>query len=71
VSSNVEVELKESAAFEVFSNEQIGYDVKHESDVVGVGGAGQVCIHVLAALLVQVLKLSLEVNNILCKNVGC
>jgi hypothetical protein len=40
VSSNVEVELKESAAFEVFSNEQIGYDVKHESDVVGVGGAG-------------------------------
>ena len=54
--------LKEAAVFEIVLDDDVGDGVEDEADVVGVGGAREVRVHLLGVLpLVQVLELQLDV----------
>ena len=59
---HVHIDLEQSTVFEVVFDDDISDGVKDKLDVLGVGGAGEVCVDLLGVLLlVQVLKLGLDV----------
>ena len=59
---HVYIDLEQSTVFEVVFDDDISDGVKDKLDVLGVGGAGEVCVDLLGVLLlVQVLKLGLDV----------
>ena len=58
------MDLEEAAVFEVVLDDDVRDGVKDEADVVGVGGAREVGVHLLLILaLVEVLELHLDVGR--------
>ena len=63
--------LKETAIFEVVSNDDVSDCVEDELDVGGVGCTGEVGVNLLLVFpLVQVLKLHLDVGGAVVVIVG-
>ena len=64
-------DLEETAVLEVVLDDDIGDGVKDESDVVGVGGARKMGVHLLEVFaLVQVFELHLDVMGALVERLG-
>ena len=58
------MDLEEAAVFEVVLDDDVRDGVEDEADVVGVGGAREVGVHLLLILaLVEVLELHLDVGR--------
>ncbi|KAJ8344589.1 hypothetical protein AAFF_G00232430 [Aldrovandia affinis] len=63
--------LEQAAVLQVVLDDDVGHGVEDELHVLGVGGAGEVCVDLLCVLLlVQVLKLGLDVAGRLVVLIG-